>query len=81
MCESGLSQAALPPLKEVGICILNYLENWLILAHSQGNGPRQRSLIGTLGQLGIAQTLPCAEYLFARCGPRHASWRIVLSQR
>ncbi len=41
--------------------------------HSQGHGPRSPSPIGTSGQLGKDETLPCAEYLF--------SWyKIVLSQ-
>lgn len=30
-----IAEAALAPLREVGIHILNYLDDWLILAHSR----------------------------------------------
>lgn len=32
---TNVAEAALVPLREVGIRILNYLDNWLILAHSR----------------------------------------------
>lgn len=31
---TNVTEVALAPLKELGICILNYLDDWLILAHS-----------------------------------------------
>ncbi|KAI2650552.1 Carbohydrate sulfotransferase 11 [Labeo rohita] len=55
----------LAPLWEQGIHILNYLDDWLIIAHS-------RDLLckpsGASGHLGKKQTLPCAEHLFSWYG-------------
>ncbi|KAI2657489.1 Transposon Ty3-G Gag-Pol polyprotein [Labeo rohita] len=61
-----VAEAALAPLREMGIRILNYLDDWLILAHSGGSQPP--GSVGTSDQLGKEQTLPGAEDLFSRCG-------------
>ncbi len=67
-------EAALVPLREAGIRVLNYLDDWLILAHTgpvssavvrtQGHGAQPPQPVGASGQLGKEQTLPCAEDLF-----------------
>ncbi len=68
-------EGALTPLREVGIRILNYLDDWLILAQSREQLGDHRDLVlqhlsqlGLRGQLGKEQALPCAENLFSRCG-------------
>ncbi len=43
--------AALSPLRQMGICILNYLDDWLILAHSQVVLTSQKTLL--LSHLGF----------------------------
>ncbi|XP_059407717.1 uncharacterized protein LOC132142091 [Carassius carassius] len=53
-----VTEAALIPLREQGVCILNYLDDWLILAQSRDQ----------LCQLGKEQTLAVAEDLFSRYG-------------
>ncbi len=68
-------EAALVPLREAGIRILNYLDDWLILAQisstvvrTQGYGAQSPQPVGTSGQPRKEQTLPCAEDLFSRHG-------------
>ncbi|XDV20056.1 hypothetical protein PO909_025438 [Leuciscus waleckii] len=70
-------EAALVPLREHGVRILNYLDDWLILAHSRDQVCEHRDLLlrhlarlGLRGQLGEEQTLPRAEDLFSRYGNR-----------
>ncbi len=68
-----VAEAALVPLREQGVHILNYLDDWLILAQSQllrtkGFGALKPQPVGPLGQLGKEQTLPDAEDLFSRYG-------------
>ncbi len=70
-------EGALTPLREVDVRILNYLDDWLILAQSreQLGDPRDLVLrhlqpVGASGQLGKKQALPCAENLYSRCGVR-----------
>ncbi len=70
-------EGALAPLREVGVRILNYLDDWLILAQSretvvrsQGSGASAPQPVGASGQLGKEQALPCAENLFSWCGVR-----------
>ncbi len=67
-------EGALTPLREVGVRILNYLDDWLILAQSRERQGDPRDLVlrhlSQLGQLGKEQALPCAENLFSRCGVR-----------
>ncbi|KAL0148328.1 hypothetical protein M9458_056390, partial [Cirrhinus mrigala] len=66
-----VAEAALAPLREVGIHILNYLDDRLILAHSWDLVCTHRDVVfnhlAQLGQLGKEQTLPSTEYLFSRC--------------
>ncbi len=47
-------EGALTPLREVGVRILNYLDDWLILARSQGLGAPAPQPVGASGQLGGA---------------------------
>ncbi len=68
-------EAALVPLREAGIRILNYLDDWLILAQvsstvvrTQGYGAQSPQPVGTSGQPGKEQTLPYTEDLFSRHG-------------
>ncbi len=72
-------EGALTPLREVGIRILNYLDDWLILAQSREQLGDHRDLVlrhlsqlgsTASGQLGKEQALPCAYNLFSRCGVR-----------
>ncbi len=72
-------ECALTPLREVGIRILNYLDDWLILAQSREQLGDHRDLVlrhlsqlgsTASGQLGKEQALPCADNLFSRCGVR-----------
>ncbi len=67
-------EGALTPLREVDVRILNYLDDWLILAQSRERQGDPRDLVlrhlSQLGQLGKEQALPCAENLFSRCGVR-----------
>ncbi len=67
----------LTPLREVGVRILNYLDDWLILAQSREQLGDHRDLVlrhlsqlGLRGQLGKEQSLPCADNLFSQCGVR-----------
>ncbi|KAL0146524.1 hypothetical protein M9458_058155, partial [Cirrhinus mrigala] len=59
------------PLWEQGIRILNYLNDWLIIAHlrdllcQQGPGASAPQPFGASGQPGEEQSLPCAEHLFS----------------
>ncbi len=59
-------EGALVPMREQGIRILNYLDDWLILAQSQELGSLPP--VGLSGQLGKEQTLPSAEDLFSQYG-------------
>ncbi len=65
-------EGALTPLREVGVRILNYLDDWLILAQSREQLGDHRDLVlqpvGASGQLGKEQALHCAENLFSLCG-------------
>ncbi len=62
-------EGALTPLREVGGRILNYLDDWLILAQSREQLGNHRDLVlRHLSQLGLL--VPCAENLFSRCGVR-----------
>ncbi len=69
-------EGALTPLREVGVRILNYLNDWLILAQSREQlGDHRDLVLRHLSQLGLRvkrkeQALPCAENLFSRCGVR-----------
>ncbi len=70
-------EAALVPLREQGVRILNYLDDWLILAQSRRQLSAHRdlvlkhlSLLGLRGQLGKEQTRANAEDLFSRHGVR-----------
>ncbi len=70
-------EAALVPLREQGVRILNYLDDWLILAQSRKQLSAHRdlvlkhlSLLGLRGQLGKEQTRANAEDLFSRHGVR-----------
>ncbi len=77
-----VAEAALVPLREHGVRILNYLDDWLILAPSQDQLCEHRDLglrvqipsppqpVGPSGQLGKEQTLPNAEDLLSRYGVR-----------
>ncbi len=47
-------------LRELGIRILNYLNDWLILSRDLAS-----PTVGASGQLGIEQILPHAEHLFS----------------
>ncbi len=60
-----VAEAALVPLKEEGVRILNYLDDWLILAQSRDQLCEHRD---PSGQLGKEQTLPGAEDHFSRYG-------------
>ncbi len=49
-----IAEAALAPLREVGICILNYLDDWLILAHSRELVCAHRDMVlDHLARLGL----------------------------
>ncbi len=62
-------EAALVPLREAGIHILNYLNDWLILAQSRALLCEHRDMVlSHLSRLGKEQTLPYAEDLFTRHG-------------
>ncbi len=65
-----VSEAALVPLREQGIHILHYLDDWLILAQSQNQFCEHRDVVlshlSRLGKLGKEQTLPDAEEQTAR---------------
>ncbi len=70
-------EAALVPLREQGVRILNYLDDWLILAQSRrqlsahrGPGAQAPQPAGPSGQLGKEQTRANAEDLFSRHGVR-----------
>ncbi len=69
-------EAALVPLREQGMRILNYLDDWLILAQSQavvctkGPGAQAPQPAGPWGQLGKEQTRVNAEDLFSQHGVR-----------
>ncbi len=67
-------EGALTSLREVSVRILNYLDDWLILAQcrEQLGDPRDLVLrpVEASGQLGKEQALPCAENLFSWCGVR-----------
>ncbi len=78
-------EAALVPLREAGIHILNYLDDWLILAQSRALLCEHRDMVlSHLSRLGKEQTLPYAEDLFSRHGvglgqPHSTSLRGVCS--
>ncbi len=62
-------EAALVPLREAGIRILNYLDDWLILAQSRALLCEHRDMVlSHLSRLEKEQTLPYAEDLFSRHG-------------
>ncbi len=67
-------EGALTSLREMSVRILNYLDDWLILAQcrEQLGDPRDLVLrpVGASGQLGKEQALLCAENLFSWCGVR-----------
>ncbi|KAL0172912.1 hypothetical protein M9458_033223, partial [Cirrhinus mrigala] len=49
-----VAEVALAPLRELGICILNYLDDWLILAHSWDLVCAHRDVfLNHLAQLGL----------------------------
>ncbi len=49
-----VAEAALVPLREQGVCILNYLDDWLILAQSQDQLCEHRDMVlSHLSQLGL----------------------------
>ncbi len=49
-----IAEAALAPLREVGIRILNYLDDWLILAHSRELVCAHRDMVlSHLARLGL----------------------------
>ncbi|KAG1952127.1 hypothetical protein F2P79_010107 [Pimephales promelas] len=45
----GVAEAAIAPMREQGVCILNYLNDWLILAHSRDKLCKRRDLLLQLG--------------------------------
>ncbi|KAL0162324.1 hypothetical protein M9458_041720 [Cirrhinus mrigala] len=52
-----VAEAALAPLREVGICILNCLDDWLILAHSRDLVCSHRDVVlNHLARLGLRVT-------------------------
>ncbi len=68
-------EGALVPMREQDVRTLNYLDDWLILAQSQGAvmrtqrfGAQSPQPVGPSGQLGKEQTRPSAEDLFSRYG-------------
>ncbi len=63
----GLPADALGGGREVGVRILNYLDDWLILAQSREQLSDHRDLVL---QHQKEQALPRAENLFSRCGVR-----------
>ncbi len=70
-------EGALTPLREVGVRVPNYLDDWPILTQSREQLCDHRDLVplapqpvGASGQLGKVQALLCAENLFSRCGVR-----------
>ncbi|KAL0177313.1 hypothetical protein M9458_026207, partial [Cirrhinus mrigala] len=69
-----VAEAALAPLRKQGIRILNYLDDWLILAQSQELVCEHRDqVLRHLARLGLRvswEKVPCAEHLFSRCGVR-----------
>ncbi len=72
-----VAEAALVPLREQGVRILNYLDDWLILAQSWDQLCEHRDrVLSHLSQLGLqvnwekSRTLPGAEDLFSRYGVR-----------
>ncbi len=76
MAVQGPPLCAIPVSRvfEVGIRILNNLEDWLIMAQSREQLCDHRYLwsapqpVGASSQLGKEQALHCAENLFSRCG-------------
>ncbi len=72
-CVHEVVEGTHTQLWEVGVRILNYLDDWLNLAQSREQLGDQRDLVlqyRASGQLGKEQALPCAENLFSRCGVR-----------
>lgn len=62
-----VAKAAHSLLKEVGIGILNYLDDWPILAHSRDPLCKHRDMVlRHLGQLGKEQALPCSVLNFLK---------------
>ncbi len=58
--------AALSPLRQMGICILNYLDDWLVLAESERQLITHRSLLlNHLERLGL-KINPSKSFLFPR---------------
>ncbi len=49
----SLVDAALSPLRQMGICILNYLDDWLILAQSEAVSTLHKTLLSHLCFLGL----------------------------
>ncbi len=83
-----VAEAALVPLREQGVRILNYLDDWLILRLSlrisnanTGIGALAPQPVGHSGQLGKEQTLADAEDLFSRYGVWIRSIRQRASRR
>ncbi len=69
-----IAEAALAPLREVGICILNYLDDWLILAHSRELVCAHRDMVlDHLARLGLRvncekSKLSPVQSIFFSCG-------------
>ncbi len=79
-----VAEAALVPLREQGVRILNYLDDWLSLRISYANtgiGALAPQPVGPSGQLGKEQTLADAEDLFSRYGVWIRSIRQRASRR
>jgi len=67
-------EAALVPMREHDLHILNYLDDWFILAQSREQLCEHRDIcaqtpepVGFSGQLGKEKTLPHVEEIFSCC--------------
>ncbi len=67
--------AALAPLRLQGICVLNYLDDWLILAHSRELVSRHRDIVlGHIHSLGLRMNAKKSVLL-------HTQWTVFLGVR